>query len=91
MELPKGAKILATREGVQLVDLPPSPKFRYPTWSIEALEKDIKNAEDQIATFTLAIENQMNLVAERLENIALCKERDMKIAEWEAERGKLNL
>lgn len=94
--LPRGSKVIdqqAVRrsngkvEGVQVFDLPPDPRKRYPVWRIDALEADIRNAQDRIDGFQQAINDQAKLIEERREQIEVCKERDRAIAEWERDRA----
>jgi len=85
--LPKGAKLIGQGEGVQVYDLPPDPRRRYPTWRIDALEADIRMLEGKIESFEATIQELFKTITERREQIKLCEERDRAIAEWERQRA----
>jgi len=85
--LPSGAKLIGQGEGVQVYDLPPDPRKRYPLWRIDALEADIRNAQARIDGFQQAINEQATVIEERREQIKLCQERDREIERWERDRA----
>ncbi len=85
--LPNGSKLIARGEGVDLYEIPPNPRRRYPVWKVDALERDVEMARQNIQKFKDHIADQEKLIAERMEQIALCKERDREIAKWERDRA----
>lgn len=85
--LPKGAKLIDRGNGVDLYEIPPDPRKKYPLWSIEALAKDIERAAKNIRKFEQHIESERQLIEERKEQIAICEERDAAVARWERDRG----
>lgn len=87
VRLPKGSKKIDGGNGVDLYEVPPDPRKKYPLWKIDALQGDIDRAKEQIAQFNLHIDDLNKTIKEREEQIALCQERDRAIAEWERNRG----
>lgn len=85
----KSSRVLGQMGDVTLIKLPPDPRKQYPLWRIDALEKDIASARRNIETFSLHIQDQEKLIAEREEQIALCRERDEAVKEWEKEMARL--
>jgi len=87
MRLPRGGKVLEQKDGVALVGLPVHPRKRYPVWRIDALEEDIRRAEENIRTFRAHIEEQEKVIEERRQQISVCEERDRAITQWERDRA----
>lgn len=85
--LPKGAKLIDRGNGVDLYEIPPDPRKKYPLWRIDALGKDIERAAANIRKFEEHIEEERKLIEERKKQIAICEERDEAIARWEKDRG----
>lgn len=88
-KLPKGSKLLDQGNGVSLYEVPPDPRKQYPLWNVDALKKDIANAERSIESFEAHIADQRRLIEEREEQVRVCQERDRKIAEWDKDRADL--
>jgi hypothetical protein len=72
---------------VDLYEIPPDPRKKFPLWRIDALAKDIERASANIKKFEDHIAEELRLIEERKEQIAICEERDAAIAEWEKNRG----
>jgi len=86
--LPKGAKLIDRGNGVDLYEIPPHPRKKYPLWKIDALEADVARAKNVIEQFELHIADQEKLIAERRQQIQLCRQRDAEIAQWERDRAE---
>ena len=86
-KLPEGAKLIDRGEGVDLYEIPPDPRKKYPVWKIDALKRDIDMARQNIQKFREHIADQEKLIAEREGQVALCEERDREVAKWERQRA----